>query len=192
MKTDNENLKKLRSWLIEDTGSEAEADHLLPVIERLCGMTRPAADAVSQRGLTNRLIEEHRANQPETPPERTVVCIDDDASMIDLVHLILGARGYRVLGAMSGPDALQLVSKVRPDLVLLDLMMPDMDGWDVYQRMRADETMRSIPVIIVTAKAQTIDRVLGLNIAKVEDYITKPFSPIELMDSISKILGRVA
>ena len=69
-------------------------------------------------------------------------------------------------------------------------MMPDMDGWDVYQQLKADETTRDIPVIVVTAKAQSIDKVLGLTIAKVEDYISKPFSPQELMDSVEKVLAQ--
>ncbi len=79
-----------------------------------------------------------------------------------------------------------------PDLVLLDLMMPDMDGWEVYQQMKADQTTRNIPVIVVTAKAQNIDKVLGLHIAKVDDYIAKPFGPQELMDSVERILGQKA
>jgi DNA-binding response OmpR family regulator len=69
-------------------------------------------------------------------------------------------------------------------------MMPDMDGWEVYQQMKAGESTREIPVIVVTAKAQNIDKVLGLHIAKVDDYIAKPFSPQELMDSVEKILGQ--
>ena len=76
------------------------------------------------------------------------------------------------------------------DLVLLDLMMPDMDGWEVYQQMKADPEIRDIPVIIVTAKAQNIDKILGLHIAKVNDYITKPFGPSELLQSIQTVLGR--
>ena len=125
----------------------------------------------------------------ESKNTRKVVCIEDDAAMIDLVTLILKTKGFEVSGAMNGPDGLELIAKVRPDLVLLDLMMPEMDGWDVYQRMKADEYMRTVPVIVVTAKAQTIDKVLGLNIAKVQDYITKPFSPSELVKSIHKVLG---
>jgi DNA-binding response OmpR family regulator len=66
--------------------------------------------------------------------------------------------------------------------------MPEMDGWEVYQQIRADENTRGIPVIVVTAKAQSIDRVLGLHIAKVDDYIAKPFSPQELMNSVEKVL----
>ena len=67
-------------------------------------------------------------------------------------------------------------------------MMPDMDGWEVYQQMKADEKTKNIPVIVVTAKAQSIDKVLGLHIAKVDDYITKPFSPQDLMNSVEKVL----
>ena len=68
--------------------------------------------------------------------------------------------------------------------------MPDMDGWDVYQQMKSDELTRHIPVIVVTAKAQSIDKVLGLHIAKVEDYISKPFSPQELLDSVERVLAK--
>jgi DNA-binding response OmpR family regulator len=68
-------------------------------------------------------------------------------------------------------------------------MMPDMDGWEVYQQMKADESTRHIPVIIVTAKAQSIDKVLGLHIAKVDDYIAKPFSPQDLLNSVERVLS---
>jgi DNA-binding response OmpR family regulator len=81
-----------------------------------------------------------------------------------------------------------MIRQELPDLVLLDLMMPDMDGWEVYQQMKADEKTRNIPVIVVTAKAQSIDKVLGLHIAKVDDYIAKPFSPQDLMNSVEKVL----
>jgi DNA-binding response OmpR family regulator len=69
-------------------------------------------------------------------------------------------------------------------------MMPDMDGWEVYQQMKADETIKNTPVIVVTAKAQSIDKVLGLHIAKVDDYISKPFSPQELLSSIDHVLDK--
>jgi len=83
-----------------------------------------------------------------------------------------------------------MIRQELPDLVLLDLMMPDMDGWEVYQQMKADEKTKSIPVIVVTAKAQSIDKVLGLHIAKVDDYIAKPFSPQDLMNSVEKVLNK--
>jgi DNA-binding response OmpR family regulator len=110
--------------------------------------------------------------------------------MIDLVRLILGRRGFTVEGANGGLEGLEKIQEKKPDLVLLDLMMPDMDGWEVYQRMKSDEALREIPVIVVTAKAQSIDKVLGLHIAKVDDYITKPFGPQELLESVEKILGQ--
>jgi len=118
-----------------------------------------------------------------------VVCIEDEPEMIDLVRLILGRRGFDVVGANGGLEGLEAVRRERPNLILLDLMMPDMDGWEVYQRIKADEELRRIPVIVVTAKAQSIDKVLGLHIAKVDDYITKPFGPQELLESVEKILG---
>ncbi len=122
---------------------------------------------------------------------KLVVCIEDEQEMIDLVQLILGRRGFQVEGANGGLEGLEKVQQKKPDLVLLDLMMPDMDGWEVYQRMKSDESLREIPVIVITAKAQSIDKVLGLHIAKVDDYITKPFGPQELLESVEKILGQV-
>jgi DNA-binding response OmpR family regulator len=123
---------------------------------------------------------------------RRVVCIEDEPEMIDLVKLILSRKGFQVTGAMGGREGLEVIAREKPDLVLLDLMMPDMDGWEVYQKMKADETTRHIPVIVVTAKAQSIDKVLGLHIAKVDDYITKPFGPQELLESVEKVLARLA
>ena len=122
---------------------------------------------------------------------KRVVCIEDEPEMIDLVRLILGRKGFEVVGANGGLEGLALVASEKPDLVLLDLMMPDMDGWEVYQRMKSDEALRDIPVVVVTAKAQSIDKVLGLHIAKVDDYITKPFGPQELLESVEKILGPI-
>jgi DNA-binding response OmpR family regulator len=120
---------------------------------------------------------------------KRVVCIEDEPEMIDLVRLILGRKGYEVIGANGGIEGLDAVRRERPDIILLDLMMPDMDGWEVYQQIKADPALKEIPVVVVTAKAQSIDKVLGLHIAKVDDYITKPFGPQELLESIEKILS---
>ena len=118
---------------------------------------------------------------------RRVVYIEDEPEMIDLVRLILKRKQYEVIGASGGREGLDVVRKTIPDVILLDLMMPDMDGWEVYQQLKADEVTRSIPVIVITAKAQRIDKVLGLHIAKVDDYISKPFSPMELIESLQKV-----
>jgi two-component system, OmpR family, response regulator VicR len=123
---------------------------------------------------------------------KCILCIEDEPEMIDLIRLILGRRGFEVKGANGGVEGLQMIRQEMPDLVLLDLMMPDMDGWEVYQQMKADERTKGIPVIVVTAKAQSIDKVLGLHIAKVDDYIAKPFSPQDLMNSVEKVLSRSA
>lgn len=123
---------------------------------------------------------------------RQVVCIEDELEMIDLIRLILGRKGFEVIGAEGGKQGLETIREIKPALVLLDLMMPDMDGWEVYQQIKADSEIRDTPVIVVTAKAQSIDKVLGLHIAKVDDYISKPFSPQELMESVEKVLGEQA
>jgi len=135
-------------------------------------------------------VPANNGNAPINVNGKLVVCIEDEQEMIDLVQLILGRRGFTVEGANGGLEGLEKVQKRKPDLVLLDLMMPDMDGWEVYQRMKSDEELRDIPVIVITAKAQSIDKVLGLHIAKVDDYITKPFGPQELLESVEKILGQ--
>jgi len=121
--------------------------------------------------------------------QKRVVYVEDEQEMIDLVRLILGRKGFDIIGANGGREGLATIRKQLPDLVLLDLMMPDLDGWDVYQQMKAEDKTKDIPVIIVTAKAQNIDKVLGLHIAKVDDYIAKPFSPSELLESVEKVLA---
>lgn len=122
--------------------------------------------------------------------DKRIIYIEDEQEMIDLVRLILSRKGYEVKGAIGGQEGLDLIRSNPPDLVLLDLMMPDMDGWEVYQQMKANEATRNIPVIVITAKAQNIDKVLGVHIAKVEDYISKPFSPQQLVDSVEKVLKK--
>jgi len=122
---------------------------------------------------------------------KKIVYVEDEMEMIDLVKLILNRKGYEVIGAAGGREGLDIIRDIVPDLVLLDLMMPDIEGWDVYQQMRADEATKHIPVIVVTAKAQNIDKVLGLHIAKVNDYISKPFSPQDLVTSVEKVLEAI-
>mgnify|MGYP001570071638 CR=1 FL=1 len=123
---------------------------------------------------------------------KTVVCIEDEPGVIELIRLILERRGLEVVGAENGPDGLAAIRQSNPMLVLLDLMLPGMDGWEVYRRMKADDAMKNIPVIVVTAKAEGIDEVLAKHIAKVDDYIKKPFSLQELWQSIDRVMARAA
>ncbi|GAB4542567.1 MAG: hypothetical protein Kow0063_34720 [Anaerolineae bacterium] len=122
--------------------------------------------------------------------KRRILCIEDEPEMIDLIRLILERKGFDVLGAVGGQEGLEAVRREKPDLVLLDLMMPDVDGWEVYRQMKADKELQKIPVVVVTAKAQSIDKVLGLHIAKVDDYVTKPFGPGDLLDSVNRVLAK--
>lgn len=123
--------------------------------------------------------------------QHNIVYIEDDQEMIELVAMILSRRGYEVKGMQSGRAGLDYVLAEKPDLVLLDLMIPDIDGWDIFQQIRSRPDTGSIPIIVITAKTQPIDRVLGLKIAKANDYISKPFHPKDLLDSIDRVLGSI-
>ncbi len=122
--------------------------------------------------------------------QKHILCIEDNPEMIELLEIILSRKGFKVSRASGGAEGLRKVHEIVPDLVLLDLMMADIGGWEVYQQMKADEKTKNIPVIVVTAKAQSIDKVLGLHVAKVDDYITKPFSLAELVDSVNRVLAK--
>jgi DNA-binding response OmpR family regulator len=121
---------------------------------------------------------------------KRILCIEDESQMIDLIRLILEHEGYEVIGAHGGQAGLERMREDRPDLILLDLMMPEMDGGDVFHRMKEEVELRNIPVIVVTAKAAPIDQVLWINVAKVDDYVTKPFGPRELVQSVEKVLSQ--
>jgi two-component system response regulator VicR len=124
--------------------------------------------------------------------KKRVLCIEDHSEMIELIRLILSRHGLDVDGAQGGREGLKAMQENPPDLVLLDLMMPDMDGWEVYRQIKASDHLKEIPVIAVTAKAQGIDRILGLHIAGMDDFITKPFGPKELVASVERVLGTSA
>ena len=157
--------------------------HGVNCAQRLKGMRRPRARRYGTLTRSCALGARWKVRM------QRILCIEDDPDMIDLIRLILERRGFVVEGAEGGKAALQAMQSTPPDLVLLDLMMPDMDGWDVFQKMKADALTRNIPIIVVTASAQAIDREFGLHIAKVDDYIVKPFSPQDLLASVDRVLG---
>lgn len=123
-------------------------------------------------------------------PIKKIVYFEDDNDMVELVRIILGREGYQIEGVAEGQVGINLVKQTRPDVILLDLMLPDMDGWEIYRQLKKDESTLEIPVIVVTAKAQSIDKVLGLDIAKVDDYISKPFRPNDLVKRVNEVLNR--
>jgi len=122
-------------------------------------------------------------------PLKRVIYFEDESDMVELVRIILGREGYAVEGVREGQVGLQAIKEELPELILLDLMMPDMDGWEIFRQIKNDEATMNIPIIVITAKAQTVDKVLGLEIAKVDDYISKPFRPHELVERVEKILS---
>ena len=120
---------------------------------------------------------------------KKIVYIEDDLEMTYLIKMILERKGYEVISTNDGMEGFELIERENPDLVLLDLMMPNIDGWDIYHQIKSSENTSQIPVIIISAKAQPIDKVLGMEIAKVNNYIGKPFKPQELLESIESILN---
>lgn len=120
----------------------------------------------------------------------TVLVVDDEQDILDLVDYNLEQAGYSVKTAMDGSEALEKIRKMTPDLVVLDLMLPGMDGKEVCRRIRQDETLRSTPIIMLTAKAEEVDRIVGFELGA-DDYLTKPFSPRELVLRVSAIIRRV-
>ncbi len=120
---------------------------------------------------------------------KKVIYFEDDKDMVELVRIILGREGYQVEGIAEGQAGIKAVQQNSPDVILLDLMLPDMDGWEIFRQLKHDESTADIPVIVITAKAQSIDKVLGLEIAKVDDYISKPFRPNELVDRVEEVLA---
>ncbi len=119
-----------------------------------------------------------------------IVYVEDDKDMVELVATILNKRGFKVIGITDSTKALTIIQKEKPKVILLDLMLPVMDGWDIYRKLKKNQSTNSIPVIIITAKTETIDRFLGLNIAKADGYICKPFRLQELLDSIESLLPK--
>lgn len=122
-------------------------------------------------------------------PSKRVIYFEDDKDMVELVRIILGREGYQIEDIAEGQAGIDAVKQSSPDVILLDLMLPDMDGWEIFRQLKHNESTADIPIIVITAKAQSIDKVLGLEIAKVDDFISKPFRPQELIDRVEKVLS---
>ena len=119
-----------------------------------------------------------------------VLVIDDEAPIRLLCRVNLEAEGMVVLEASDGPSGLEQARKERPDVILLDVMMPALDGWRVAEQLLDDESTSEIPVIFLTARAEFRDRARGLDIGGV-DYVTKPFNPLDLAPLVRQLLERI-
>lgn len=118
-----------------------------------------------------------------------ILVVDDEPHIVQLITFNLEKNGYKVISANNGVDGLKMAKSELPQLVLLDLMLPELDGYDVCREIRRDNNISSMPVIMITAKSEELDKVLGLELGA-DDYITKPFSVRELVARVKAVLRR--
>lgn len=118
-----------------------------------------------------------------------ILCVEDEAGMLDLLRLILEAADYIFLGARDGAEGLEAMRDEQPDLVLLDLMLPEIDGAEVLLRKKLDPAIQQIPVIAVTALTSPFDQLMWKRRTEIKDYVTKPFKRKELLDTIAQVLS---
>ena len=118
-----------------------------------------------------------------------ILVVDDDAQIARLVRTYLEKSGFAVLTAANGEDALHLIRSEKPDLVVLDLMLPDRDGWEITRIVRRDEALKALPIIMLTARVEDTDRIVGLELGA-DDYLAKPCSPRELLARVRAVLRR--
>ena len=120
---------------------------------------------------------------------KKIVIVEDEADILEVIEYNLRREGYHVMSSRDGVEGLQLIRREAPDLVLLDLMLPGLDGIEVCRKLKADSLTALIPIIMVTAKGEEIDIVLGLGVGA-DDYVPKPFSPKELLARVRAVLRR--
>src|SRR3954451_653046 len=130
------------------------------------------------------------SSEPTIPiPERPILVVDDDAKIVRLVRTYLEREGFSVITAGDGPAALDAIETDRPALVVLDLMLPELDGRAVLRAVRRDDEAGATPIIVLSARGSTLDRIAGLEDGA-DDYLPKPFSPAELVLRVKSILRR--
>jgi two-component system alkaline phosphatase synthesis response regulator PhoP len=118
-----------------------------------------------------------------------ILVVDDDKDIVRLVRAYLEQAGFQVLTAYDGETAIHMLRRERPALVVLDLMLPDQDGWDVTRLVRADPTLADTPIIMLTARIGDTDKIIGLELGA-DDYVTKPFNPREVVARVRSVLRR--
>ena len=120
--------------------------------------------------------------------EKLILVIDDDEEILNLIEMILTNKNYKVETALTGEEGIKLAIKSHPDLILLDIMMPVMDGWEILKMLHTEEKTRNIPVAMLTCKTDVKNKLIGLQEGAI-DYITKPFSPEELTSRVESIFN---
>ena len=122
-------------------------------------------------------------------PNEKILVVDDEQDLVKLIRHHLEKEGYKVLSAYNGEDALFLSRKERPELIILDLMLPGIDGLEVCKKLKSDAELASIAIVMLTAKGEEVDITVGLKLGA-DDYMTKPFSPKELVARVQAVLRR--
>jgi two-component system alkaline phosphatase synthesis response regulator PhoP len=133
---------------------------------------------------------ENPAMPPSSPNRKKILIVEDEKDILQLVKLYLEKEGFRTASAMTGTDGLRLVKTEHPDLIILDLMLPEMDGLEVCKRIRLNQDTALLPILMLTAKAEESDTVIGLELGA-DDYVTKPFSPKALVARVKALLRRL-
>ena len=121
-----------------------------------------------------------------------ILVVDDEQDIRHLIVLILEAAGYQVSQAESGMAALEILSQQNFELVILDIMMPEMDGWEVCRQIKSRQQTKELPVLILTVRSQPLDRVIGLEVVHADDYLTKPFERQDLLAAVERLLAIVS
>lgn len=121
--------------------------------------------------------------------KKKIFHIDDEAEMQMLVKMILSKHDFEIVNAFDGQEALEKLSDLRPDLILLDLAMPILDGWALRQKLKELEHLEGVPIVLLTAKYSSGDAMQGLHEMAVDAYLTKPFTPSELLNTVNAVLG---
>jgi two-component system, OmpR family, alkaline phosphatase synthesis response regulator PhoP len=120
-----------------------------------------------------------------------ILVVDDEIYIVHILDFSLGMEGYEVMTALDGEQALEKARASHPDLIVLDIMMPKLDGYETCKMLKADESTKDIPVILLSAKGRNVDQKVGFEVGA-DDYITKPFSPRKLVERINALLGQAS
>ena len=121
---------------------------------------------------------------------KKILVIEDDKDIADLVKLVLETENFDVESELNPESAYERAKSSRPDAIMLDLLMPRMDGWTIFKIIRQDHSFDNVPIAILTAKSQQVDQMVGLHIMNADAYITKPFGKQELIDKTYELIGK--
>lgn len=120
-----------------------------------------------------------------------ILSIEDDPEMRGLIQLIFERQGHRVIGARQGEFGLEFLRSLKPDVLLLDLMLPDIDGWDIYRQMKEDDDLVTIPVIVVSARSEAQDAADGYQVIGKDRFVEKPFEVKNLIDIVNEVVEHI-